>query len=241
MILFASDQSRPFWIMVATAFLLIGLIKGFVNNANIPIAVHLLFAYINIFICMVLTLAIVYMIISNEPAASTAALRSSTMQANIHLINWTTIVPLALVLSVVVFVCCGYCGGCSATSPLDSAVEPFQQAVQYVTLQIAVVFFITSFLVYYASTNDVACTPEMYGIYWVFTSAIIMVIMPAVIGWYWNELILNAMWGSFLLTMAIAIYLQNPLQIICVYAIRFIIDLSAYRTALTPPIGVEGK
>lgn len=67
-----------------------------------------------------------------------------------------------------------------------------------------------------------------------------MVIMPSLLGWYWNELILNAMWGSFLITMAIAIYLQNPLQIICAYAIRFIMDTPEYRTGLTPPIKLEG-
>lgn len=180
------------------------------------------------------------MIISNQPAASSMRPMNGTLTANAHLINLTTIVPLAFVMSIVIFVCCGCGGGCNRTSALDTAIEPFQQAVQYISLQITVVFFITSFIIYYSSADSMACTLEMYGIYWIFTTASIMIIMPSLLGWYWNELILNAMWGSFLLTMAIAIYIQNPLQIICVYAIRFVMDTPDYRAAMTPPFGVEG-
>lgn len=180
------------------------------------------------------------MIITTESGASPVRQVNSTLAANAHLINLTTILPLAFVMSIVIFVCCGCCGGCNRTSALDTAVEPFKQAVQYISLQITIVFFITSFIIYYSSADNMACTLEMYGMYWVFTLACIMIIMPGLLGWYWNELILNAMWGSFLLTMAIAIYIENPLQIICVYAIRFVMDTPEYRAALTPPFGVEG-
>lgn len=176
------------------------------------------------------------MIISNEPAT----FKNESFKTDIHLINIETIIPLTLVITIVIFVCCGCCGGCNQASALDSAAEPFKQVVQFLSLQFTMVFFITSFIIYYCSSNGVACTPEMYGIYWVFVSAIIMVAMPSIIGWYWNELILNAMWGSFLLTIAIAIYIQNPLQIICIFAIRFVMDTSDYRKSLAPPFGVEG-
>lgn len=43
------------------------------------------------------------------------------------------------------------------------------------------------------------------------------------------------------MTMAMAVLLKNPLRIVCIYAIRFILDVDEYRSGLTPPYGIEGK
>lgn len=159
---------------------------------------------------------------------------------NVHLNSLAAIMLLAITISILIIIC--HCGcRISMCLAFDAIAKVLSDTVQHLTMQIAVIFYISSFLIYYASTLNSACTPEMFAALWLFTLAIIIIVIPIIIGWYFNELLLNAMWGAFLCTMAIAILLQSPLQLICLYTIQYIIDISIYRTVITPAFRFEGE
>lgn len=231
-----TDDSGILSTCLAAALLVIGAIKCFINYKNTPIIFEVIFNFINIYITSLLIFTLIYLLFVKETNVSELS--------DLHLLNLSTIGPFAFVLSVLLFVCCGFAGGCTQTSAMDSAVTPIKEIFQQLAVQTAVCFFLTSLMLFFSSSNIYLTSTssiQLYLFYWLCSTTFVMIVLPSLLSFYWNNLILNSLWGGFFIMTAMTILLKNPLRIMCIYSIRFILDADEYRSGLTPPFGVEGN